>query len=82
MARAIFSQELGDPDFQWLLTSYTEQRGATALVDVPCLPIILVKITAEEQETVANHVPVMDPPPPVALGAGEMAEGVEDSGVE
>lgn len=83
MARAIFSQELGDPDFQWLISNYVEQRNATALVDLPCLPIVLVVITPQEQETVANQVPIADPPPPVALGAAENAQSsIEDSGLE
>jgi hypothetical protein len=83
MARAIFSQELGDPDFQWLISNYVEQRNATALVDLPCLPIVLVVITPHEQGTVANQVPIADPPPPVALGAAENAESsIEDSGLE
>jgi hypothetical protein len=83
MARAIFSQELGDPDFQWLISNYVEQRNATALVDLPCLPIVLLVITPQEQETVANQAPLMEPPPPVVLGAPENAENsIEDSGVE
>lgn len=83
MARAIFSQELGDPDFQWLISNYVEQRNATALVDLPCLPIVLVVITPQEQETVANQAPLIEPPPPVALGASENAENsIEDSGIE
>jgi len=63
MARAIFSHELGDPDFQWLLSSYAEQRQTTAMVDVPCLPVVLIVLTPEEKAAVLTgpHVPTLSP---------------------
>lgn len=74
MARAIFSHELADPDFQWLLSNYAEQKRITALVDVPCLPVVLVVLTPEEGDVVATHPPLPLPPP---VDHGE-AEGVEE----
>ena len=52
MARALFSHELGDPDFQWLLTTYTEQMHTAVMVDAPCLPIVLLLLTPEEKSAV------------------------------
>ncbi len=52
MARAIFSHELGDPDFQWLLTTFTEKIHTSVTVDIPCLPIVLLIVTPEEKITV------------------------------
>ncbi len=63
MARAIFSHELGDPDFQWLLTSFTEQNHTAVTVDAPCLPIVLVLLTVEEKAAVLtdSQLPLIPP---------------------
>jgi hypothetical protein len=63
MARAIFSHELGDPDFQWLLTTFTEQHHTTVMVDAPCLPIVLVFLTPDEKAAVLTHSPIPLIPP-------------------
>jgi hypothetical protein len=78
MARAIFSHELGDPDFQWLLTSYNEQSQSTALVDAPCLPVVLVVLTEGERSSMraATPMPVIPPAEPPAT------EGVKEPSVE
>lgn len=54
MARAILTHELGDPDFQWLLSSYTEQVETAIMVDSPCLPIVLLLLTPEEKTSVST----------------------------
>jgi len=63
MARAIFSHELGDPDFQWLLSNYTENKHATSMVDVPCLPVVLIVLTPEEKAAVLTQAPIPLFPP-------------------
>ncbi len=78
MARAIFSHELGDPDFQWLLSNYTEQKHTTAMVDAPCLPVVLVVLTPEEKAAVLTNHPVPIVPP----GENPRSEGVEDPSTE
>ena len=42
MARPIFPHEISDPDFQWLIKNYCESRGPVAVVDVGCLPLVMV----------------------------------------
>lgn len=42
MARPIYSHEFLDPDFQWLVTSYTESNPRSVLIDQSCLPIVLL----------------------------------------
>jgi hypothetical protein len=78
MARAIFSHELGDPDFQWLLSNYTEQKPTAAMVDAPCLPVVLVLLTPEEKAVVLTSAPVPIMPPTET----PEAEGVEEPSTE
>ena len=42
MARPIYPHELSDPDFQWLINAYRESKGQVAVVDMSCLPLIMV----------------------------------------
>ncbi len=42
MARGIFPHEISDPDFQWLIKNYCETRGPVAVVDIGCLPLVMV----------------------------------------
>jgi hypothetical protein len=74
MARAIFSHELGDSDFQWLLSSYAERNNFTLLVDTPCLPIVLIVCTPEEKAAGFSNmiIPVLPTANPTS------SEGVED----
>ena len=54
MARPIYPHELSDPDFQWLINSYRESRGHIAVVDMSCLPFVMVLLEPVDVE------PVMD----------------------
>ena len=47
MARPIYPHELSDPDFQWLVNSYRESRGEVAVVDMSCLPLVMIKLDNE-----------------------------------
>ena len=77
MARAIYSHEINDPDFQWLISNYAERKGGTAMVDVTCLPIVLVMMTDDERSRtgIGQHSLALLPPPEASDG-----EGMEDSG--
>ena len=44
MCRAIFSYELGDPDFSWLLSTFQEAHPDYFMVDSTCLPLVLIKM--------------------------------------
>jgi hypothetical protein len=42
MARPIYSHEVLDPDFQWLLQNYSENHPHAFVLDSTCLPIVIV----------------------------------------
>lgn len=65
MARAIFSHELSDPDFAWLLTSFRENNPGYVLFESSTLPLILLpesipfgSVTALPPELVGTEEPV------------------------
>ena len=43
MARPVYSHELTDPDFSWLLSNFQESHPNYVLVETPCLPLVLFK---------------------------------------
>ncbi len=61
MARPIYPHELSDPDFQWLLNSYRESRGQVALVDMSCLPLVMVLLDTKDSssETEKDYTPAL-----------------------
>jgi hypothetical protein len=62
MARPIYPHELSDPDFQWLFNSYRESRGQVAVVDMSCLPLVMLLLEP------VDSGPVMDAAYEPALG--------------
>jgi hypothetical protein len=48
MARPIFSHELIDPDFSWLLSTFKENHPEYYAVEQGGLPVVLFKVTDEE----------------------------------
>lgn len=42
MARPIYSHEVLDPDFQWLLQNYTENHPNAIMLDSTCLPVVII----------------------------------------
>lgn len=66
MARPIFPHELSDPDFQWLLNSYRESRGQVALVEMSCLPLVMVLLDTAE--------PTLQPDVPYDPALGQAQE--------
>lgn len=61
MARPIYPHELSDPDFQWLLNSYRESRGQVAVVDMSCLPLVMVLLDTKDPspETEQTYEPAL-----------------------
>ena len=49
MTRPIFSHEVSDPDFQWLLDNYAERNKCTAIIDSTSLPVVLILLTEDEK---------------------------------
>jgi hypothetical protein len=61
MARPIYPHELSDPDFQWLINSYRETAGQVAVVDMSCLPLVMVLLETKDSptETEQDYVPAL-----------------------
>ncbi len=59
MARPIYSHEVLDADFQWLLQHYCENNPAAFMVDSTCMPIVL--ILGEGKDKVAAKAGEMPP---------------------
>jgi hypothetical protein len=75
MARAIYSHEVVDPDFQWLLSNYVERKGGGFTVDVTCLPVVLVLLTDEERAKAGGSLQLTPPipVPPSSEGASDQS---------
>ena len=43
MGRPLYPYELGDPDFAWLLSNFTEQHPGYVMLDSTCLPVVFIK---------------------------------------
>jgi hypothetical protein len=61
MARPVYPYELGDPDFSWLLATFQESNPDYKIVDISCLPLILVKVdkhvSMQPSDAAADFVP-------------------------
>lgn len=44
MARPVFAHELSDPDFAWLVTTYTEEHPGVLVIENPGMPVTLLNI--------------------------------------
>jgi hypothetical protein len=49
MARPIYSHEVLDADFQWLMNHYCETHPSAIVIDHACLPIIIVLGEAKDK---------------------------------
>ena len=55
MARPLYSHELGDPDFSWLISSFLESHPGYTVCENPLLPVVLI-------ETPTGSMPISAPP--------------------
>ena len=65
MARAVFPHEVTDPDFQWLLSTYCEAHPAAMMIDISCVPVVVILFDqriAITQEQVATGELLALPP--------------------
>jgi hypothetical protein len=76
MTRAIFSHEVVDPDFQWLISNYVERRGGVLTVDVTGLPVVMIMLEEDERAKVDG---LQHQAPPLPLPQEEPAEGRDDT---
>ncbi len=44
MARAVYSHEMGDPDFEWLLSTYSERVPHGIRIDQPGMPFTIITL--------------------------------------
>jgi hypothetical protein len=44
MARAVYSHEMTDPDFEWLLTTYSERFPRGIHVNQPGMPFTIISL--------------------------------------
>jgi hypothetical protein len=52
MARAVYSHELIDPDFAWLIASFSENNPSYRLIELVGLPLVLVYVNEESVDDV------------------------------
>jgi hypothetical protein len=64
MTRAIYSHEVVDPDFQWLISNYVERKGGVFTVDVTGLPVVLVMLDEHERAKISGF---QEPVPPLPV---------------
>ena len=67
MGRPIYSHELGDPDFAWLISNYRDANPTFSLIDLSGLPVTFIKeqpvgtpdlpVTDEESTTKSTQLP-------------------------
>jgi hypothetical protein len=76
MTRAIFSHEVVDPDFQWLISNYVERRGGVLTVDVAGLPVIMIMLDENERTKISG---LQQPAPPLPVPQEELAEGRDET---
>lgn len=44
MARPVYAHELSDPDFAWLITTYSEEHPGVLVIENPGMPVMLLNI--------------------------------------
>lgn len=77
MARGIFPHEISDPDFQWLIKNYCDSKGAVAVVDSGCLPLVIVLL--EDEKAPLPIAEISSEALPGALaGSNDDATGIDD----
>ena len=48
MARPIFTHELADADFSWLLTTFKENNPSVVSIEIGGLPTLMLRLTPQE----------------------------------
>lgn len=61
MARAVYSHEMGDPDFEWLIATYRERFPRGIEVSQPGMPFAIVSL--EGVDTPSPLQAMLAPPP-------------------
>jgi hypothetical protein len=58
MARPIYTHEMFDPDYSWLITRFKENNPTYVLVDIAGSPLVLLQDERPEQAGAVSGVPV------------------------
>ena len=56
MARAIYTHELADPDFSWLIQNFRENNPSYGLIEISGVPLVLLE-DPSVREGEAIHAP-------------------------
>lgn len=49
MGRPIYTSELTDPDFSWLIEGYRQQHPECLSVEMACVPVVLIVFGPNEK---------------------------------
>jgi hypothetical protein len=64
MGRPVYSHELGDPDFSWLISNFLENHPNYSQLDSTCLPVVLIETgvpkAEKADEVVTASIPESD----------------------
>lgn len=67
MGRPIYSYELEDPDFAWLISNFKENNPHSTIVETSCLPVVFIgtgkKDEVEEKPTLIPLLPPRETTP-------------------
>jgi len=71
MARPIYSHEVLDADFQWLMNHYCERHPSAFVIDHACLPVVIILGAPRDKfiSEAANPTPPAPQVPAFANGA-------------
>ena len=47
MVRPVYSHELTDPDFAWLLSTFAEEHPGYVVIENPGSPVVLINLSSE-----------------------------------
>lgn len=48
MGRPIYSHELNDPDFSWLISNFQENHPHYSAIDISSLPVVFIRTEAKD----------------------------------
>lgn len=57
MVRPVYSHELIDPDFAWLLSTFAEEHPGYIVIENPGSPVVMVNLSSEKTETISLTEP-------------------------
>ena len=75
MGRPVYTHELNDPDFTWLINSFRENNPHCVMIDTACMPVMLIR----EGTPLAVGTEAEPPPVPAAFEADDLEDADIDA---